>query len=153
MPGEKPEPAKMLRAIDIYLREAYGDTVPLTVGSQMAILNAWKGPFFDAPVFAQDDYRNPTRYSMRLGNRQYPHMKLVLQLSPDGKRFLLKADAHDRHICPPEGAPEYGAFRELMERNQQLVETIEKAWAAEGLPTFKTFLREDLARRQAPKGI
>ena len=145
----KPEPAQMIRAIDIYLRHAYGDTVPLTVGSQMAVLHAWKGAFYDAPVFAQDDYKSPTRYSMRLGNRHYPHMKLALQLSPDGKTFLLKADAHDRHICPPADSAEFPKFRELMEHNQQLVEAIEKEWAQEGLPTFKAFLREDIARRKA----
>jgi hypothetical protein len=36
-----------------------------------------------------------------------------------------------------------------MERNQRVSEKIETAWADQGLPTFKTYLREDLARRKS----
>jgi hypothetical protein len=35
-----------------------------------------------------------------------------------------------------------------MEENQRLSERIENDWATQGLPTFKSLLREDLARRQ-----
>jgi hypothetical protein len=34
-----------------------------------------------------------------------------------------------------------------MEHNQSLAEAIETEWARSGLPTFKQFLRQDLARR------
>jgi hypothetical protein len=34
-----------------------------------------------------------------------------------------------------------------MESNQKLAQAIEQAWADQNLHTFKTFLREDLARR------
>jgi hypothetical protein len=36
-----------------------------------------------------------------------------------------------------------------MEKNQKVVESVERAWAEGGVPTFKTYLREDLARRRA----
>jgi hypothetical protein len=36
-----------------------------------------------------------------------------------------------------------------MEANQGVAQAIEAAWATEHLPTFKTFLKEDLALRQA----
>jgi hypothetical protein len=39
-------------------------------------------------------------------------------------------------------------FAELMAKNQAIAQAIESAWADRKLPTFKTFLREDLARRQ-----
>ena len=35
-----------------------------------------------------------------------------------------------------------------MELNRQVAEEIEAAWERQGIPTFKSFLREDLARRQ-----
>jgi hypothetical protein len=40
-------------------------------------------------------------------------------------------------------------FTQLMESNQKLAESIEAAWDVSGLPTFKRYLREDLARRNS----
>jgi hypothetical protein len=138
-----------MQAIDLYLRQSYGDEPPVTVRSQLAVLKTWGGPFFRAPVFVADDQPQGKRYSMRLGNRHYPHMKLRIEPSPDGSRYLFRADSHDRHVCPPTTSPEYEAFRDLMEKNQKMVESVENAWAEAGVPTFKTYLREDLARRRA----
>ena len=39
------------------------------------------------------------------------------------------------------------AFTQLMENNQKVAQAIEQGWADQHLPTFKTYLREDLARR------
>ena len=89
---------------------------------------------------------------MRLGNAFYPHMKLTCELSPDGKMFLFKADAHDAHCCPPEGDPEYPTFRAMMDENGRIVQALEAAWEQQGLPTFKTYLKDDLARRQQGGG-
>jgi hypothetical protein len=49
----------------------------------------------------------------------------------------------------PSSAPEYTSFCELMEENQRQAEGIESAWAEAGRPTFKTYVRVNLARRQA----
>ena len=75
-------------------------------------------------------------------------MKLVLELSPDRRGYLLRADTHDKHVAPPAESPEYASFRQLMDENRAIAEAIETAWAAEGLSTFKTYLRDDLARRR-----
>src|SRR5438874_12853441 len=104
--ADKPDAGQILRALEIYLDHAYGPSLPVTVRSQMAILRAWKGEVLDAPVFAPDAHRPPTRYTMRLGNRGYPHMKVVIELAPDDSRFLFRVDAHDRHVCPPPGSAE-----------------------------------------------
>ena len=58
---------------------------------------------------------------------------------------------HDQHACPAEGSREYQAFCELMEANQKVAQAIETEWAEKGLPTFKTYLREDLAKRKASR--
>jgi hypothetical protein len=150
MAAAKPDSAQVMRAIDIYMQIAYEEqTPPVTVRSLVSTLRAWGGNFFDAPVFATDSHDPPTRYSVRLGNPFYPHMKLVFQLSPNDQQFLFRVDTHDKHCCPPASTPDYTAFCDLMDRNQRQAEAIESAWAEAGLPTFKTYLREDLAKRQA----
>jgi len=152
MAAAKPDSSQVSRAIEIYLAHAYGEaTPPVTVRSLVSTLRSWGGNFFEAPVFATDSHDPPTRYSIRLGNVYYPHMKLVFQLSPDDQQFLFRVDTHDKHCCPPGSAPEYNAFCDLMEKNQRQAEEIESAWAEAGLPTFKTYLREDLAKRQAAR--
>ena len=148
-PLSPPEREQVMQAIDIYLRNAYGEEPPVTVRSQLAVLRTWGGPFFRAPVFVADEQPQGRRYSMRLGNRHYPHMKLRIEPSPDASRYLFRADSHDRHVCPPPESPEHKAFRDLMEKNQRVVESVETAWAEAGVPTFKTYLREDLARRRS----
>mgnify|MGYP000446834360 CR=1 FL=1 len=52
----------------------------------------------------------PIRYALRLGNLSYPHMKLIIDRSPDGKGYLLRADTHDAHIQPKAGSREQAAF-------------------------------------------
>ena len=152
VPVVPPNPDDVLRAIDAYLSVAYADaTLPVPVKSQLAVLRSWKGPFFRAPVIASDGGTPPKRYSIRLGNRHYPHMKLAIERSPDGQGYLFRPDTHDTHCCPPAGHPEHAAFRKMMEQNLELATKIEAALAQQGLPTFKTYLQQDLARRQAAR--
>jgi hypothetical protein len=147
-----PNPDDVLKAVDTYIRVAYGDAAaPLTVQSQLAVLRSWKGPFFRSPVIASDGGQPPKRYSIRLGNRHYPHMKLAIERSPDGHGYLFRADTHDAHCCPPVGHPEHGAFRKMMEQNQEVASQVEAALGEQGLPTFKTYLQQDLARRAAAR--
>lgn len=150
---ERPDPSDVMRAVDTYMKVAYGDDpVPAHVRSQLAVLQTWKGDFFRSPAIASDGGTPPKRYSIRLGNRFYPHMKLAIERSPDGKAYLLRADSHDAHCCPPADRPEYAAFREMMDRNRVIASSVEEAWAAEGLMTFKAYLQRDLARRKASEG-
>lgn len=141
---------QVLRAIDIYLRQAYAHTPPAAVRARLDALRALHGAdFFSYAGFERNDSVNPSRLALRLGNALYPHMKIVIELAPDGKTTLFRADTHDRHCCPPAGSKEHAAFTELMENNQKIAQAIEAAWAVENIPTFKTFLRDDLARRKA----
>ena len=104
--------------------------------------------FFDSKSFERDATPSPpAKYNLRLGNCFYPHMKLVVESTPDGLGYMFRADTHDKHIRPAPDSKEYAMFTELMANNQKLSEQIEAAWEAAGLPTFKQYLREDLARR------
>ena len=145
---DPPDPAVVNQAIETYLKFAYEGDPPAAVRSALATLHAWGGKYYACPVFTKDTATPPDRYSMRLGNRYYPHMKLVIQRASDGQTFLFRADTHDKHICPPAGTPEHAEFSGLMARNQEIAQAIESAWVEQGLPTFKSWLREDLARRQ-----
>ena len=147
--ASKPDPALVQRAIDVYVKVAYPDGPPLAVQSMLATERTWAGHLTDAPVFVKDDQKNTTKWSMRLGNTTYPHMKLIVERAPDGNGHLFRADAHDAHCCPPQGTPEHAAFRELMTRNQEVVSKIEKAWGEAGVPTMKTYLQADLAKRKS----
>jgi len=151
MPAAPPPPSQVWQAIETYLKLAYDGAPPLEVRSRLDALREARDvkSFYESPIFQRDLHTPPTRYTLRLGNRWYPHMKLSLDLSPDDKEFLLRADTHDRHVCPAPKSPDYAAYCEMMEKNQGLAEAIDAAWAQQGLRTFKTYLREDLARRTA----
>jgi hypothetical protein len=144
-----PEPAQVHKAIDIYLAHAYPTAPPLTVRSLLNLLKTWAGEFYASPAFARTGEKECARLTVRLGNHAYPHMKLALEPAPDGQTYLFKADSHDKHLCPAQNSPDYGAFMDLREKNQKIVEKIEQAWAQAGVPTFKTYLQADLARRGA----
>jgi len=149
MIGDLPHPTMVWNAIDAYLRCAYeGGDPPLAVRKRLETLRAAgeNGAFFASSAFERD--ANSKKYSLRLGNRFYPHMKLSIDERPDQQGFLFRADTHDRHICPAPGSKDHGAFCQLMEKNQQLAQSIETTWQDGGLPTFKTYLKQDLVRRQ-----
>jgi hypothetical protein len=139
-----------LKAIDIYLSHAYTSQPPSPVRAKLETLRALPPEaFYKSSVFERDSVNNPSKLSLRLGNNLYPHMKLTIERSPDKSGFLFRADSHDSHCCPAPESREHGEFCALMDRNQKIAQAIEAAWAEEHLPTFKTFLRDDLAKRKA----
>jgi hypothetical protein len=136
------------RAIDVYLAHAYSGPVPTAVRARLEALRALPAQdFYTSPLFERDKPDASAKLSLRLGNRFYPHMKLTIERAPDGSRYLFRADTHDSHCCPAESSREYGVFCQLMSQNQAMAQAIETAWAQQQLPTFKTYLRDDLARR------
>lgn len=157
---ERPAPATVWRAVELYLAAAYpapadgatsGPTVPSAVKTRLQNLrSAPEADFWQSPTFERDspDPQSVTRYALRLGNRAYPHMKLIVHRAPAGGGYLLRADTHDAHCRPDPGSKEYGVFCALMDQNRVIAESIESAWERADLPTFKKFLRDDLARRQ-----
>jgi hypothetical protein len=174
MAWHKPDPPLVWRAIATYLSCAFDGPpnahdvpagTPSAVRSRLESLRlAPPATFFDSPVFERDAPPaaaaaagsgaapgHPTRFSLRLGNRAYPHMKLVIDRAPDGRGHLFRADTHDGHCRPAAGSRDYAVFCKLMDVNRELADRIESAWEAQGIPTFKSFLREDLARRSAQR--
>src|SRR4051794_3140616 len=95
MRNPEPDHADVMKAIDTYLKLAHPQQVPMVVQSMLSTLKSWGGKFFRCPVFVRDINDPPRRYSMRLGNSFYPHMKMVIEVSPDDQQWLYKADTHD----------------------------------------------------------
>ncbi|RYG69921.1 hypothetical protein EON80_08900 [bacterium] len=74
-------------------------------------------------------------------------MKLVIEPAPDGAGHLFRADTHDAHCLPSPTSNEYAAVNALIESNGRIANAIETAWLNAGLPTFRGYLKADLARR------
>lgn len=150
MSWQRPSPAEVWKAVETYLRVAYEREPPSAVRARLDTLRAApEADFYDSAVLEPEPKLDPTRYSLRLGNRFYPHMKLAIEQAPDGQGYLFHANTHDQHCCPAPQSRDYAPFCQLMEANQKMAQTIETQWEAQRLPTFKTFLKADLARRKA----
>jgi hypothetical protein len=143
-----PPVSDVWKAIETYLRLAYPGAQPSAVRARMRTLRSLPDEdFFASDIFEKDSREHPNRWCLRLGNSLYPHMKLCINRRPDKRGFVFRADTHDRHCCPPPGTREYGHFCELMNKNQHMAQEIESAWEAQHLPTFKSYLKQDLANR------
>jgi hypothetical protein len=143
----KPTRAEVLRAVEVYLSVAYSDEPPSAVRARLDTLRSvLDEDFYDSAVFERERAPRPTWYKLRLGNPFYPHMRMTIERSPDGRGYLFRADTHDRHCAPAPKSRDYSPFCKLMERNQLLAQQIEAAWEAQGIPTFRRYLHEDVAR-------
>lgn len=150
MAWTRPLADELWRAIEVYLAIAYaGKPVPPAVQTRLEPVRsaATDDERYACKSFERDASDPPRRYSVRLGNASYPHMKLVIEAAPDGVGHLFRADTHDAHCLPPETSKEYAMVRALIESNQKLAGQIETAWGEAGVPTFRTYLKQDLARR------
>jgi hypothetical protein len=155
-------PAHIFRqALDLYLGLAYPGGAPAEVQARLA-------PLRDLPADASVPLNllehgvpdSTASLAVRLGQPMYPHMKLVIDPCPHaaaraagastcrGYDFLFRADAHDQHLHAPPGSPDAAWLASVRQSNKELVEKIEAAWSGAGLPTFKDYLRHQLAARK-----
>jgi hypothetical protein len=142
---ERPAPEDVWRAVDAYLAQAYDAAPPAPVAERLSRLRAVpEAAFYDCESFERGD----DRYSLRLGNRFYPHMQLVV-MGVRGGRALVRVDTHDRHFLDLVDASE--ALTEMMARNEAIARAIEAAWSASGLFTSREHLRDQVARFRAAR--
>jgi len=146
MTWERPVPDEVWRAVEAYLAIAYADGPPPPVAERLSRLRAaGQALFYDCDVFE----RSGDGYALRLGNRFYPHMKLVVQAASDG-RSLFRADTHDRHFLDMVDSSD-PHLTKLMARNEAIARAIEDAWSARGLFTMRDDLREQIAQWRASR--
>ena len=87
------------------------------------------------------------RYSLRLGNRNYPFMKLLLQEHLVPGEFYFSVDTHDQMEIRPD-FPDYEAWMAVRRFNRDLKRRIEEGFQAAGLDTcarLRELLTEDCA--------
>jgi CheY-like chemotaxis protein len=89
------------------------------------------------------------RYSMRLGNRNYPFMKLVLQEHLLAGEYFFAVDTHDQMQIKPD-YPDYEAWMAVRRFNRELKRRIECAFSDAGLETAACLGRELRQRAGAP---
>ncbi len=87
------------------------------------------------------------RHSLRLGNRNYPFMKLVIQEHLIEGEFYFTVDTHDQMMEIRPDYPDYEPWMRVKRFNLKLKSEIEAAFEAEGIPTLASLrnLTESLA--------
>lgn len=130
------------RAVGIYLDLAYGGSaVPRRLPN--LALPASAKPAEILALFAKDvvadGEQRRVRYTLRLGNRNYPFMKLVLQEHLLRGEFIFGVDTHDEMEIKPD-FPDYEAWLAVRRFNRKLKLDIEAQLAAEGIPTAAALL-------------
>lgn len=89
------------------------------------------------------------RYALRMGNRNYPCMKMVLEEILYPSEFFFYVDTHDDVDLDPD-TPEYEAWQELRAYNRELKSRIEAAWWNAGIATIRD-LKDLLSERANPE--
>src|SRR4051812_40375567 len=100
---QRPAPRIVWKAVTAYLALAYDGApdagglptaTPSAVRSRLETLRSTPDDaFYDSPVFerptagketpGKDSREAPVKYALRLGNRDYPHMKFIIDRAPD----------------------------------------------------------------------
>lgn len=149
----KPEELRtetLSRALDVYLEVAYG-TASGARDRPDRDLAADAAPEEILGLFqnceTEIDGRTSASYALRLGNRNYPFMKLVLQEHIVHGELFFGVDTHDDMNIDPD-YPDYDDWMQLRAFNRQLKQEIESRFALAGLPTAAT-IRDICERRSA----
>lgn len=159
-PERGPEPdqlreASLRRAIELYLAIAYpGGELPAPVRRRLE----WPAADDLATLLASPPFEkagkargtNSPIYALRLGNYQYPHMKMQVQSWPIPQGFILSVNTHDQVMALEPDSADAEGFRRVQAENQRLKEQIELAWDRAGLPTFVRYLRDYIASQMPP---
>ena len=117
-------PSHVRRAVDIYMRLAWGaapDARPSFDPKRLEGLETMQEVFAlcDTPQSPPGE-RNAASYSLRLGNRRYPFMKFVIQEYLVDREYFFSVDTHDDHFQLDADDPDRPAWLELREFNRVL---------------------------------
>ena len=148
-----PTSQQIRQAIELYLVEAYGRRPPAAAAKLMPSkrLDVECYLMSDSVERTPADAKLPDvrSFVLRLGNAQYPHMKLRLSRPPHHGAYVFSIDSHDAFLHVPANSPERPALEKLKRHNAAIAAAVCHAWEAAGLPTEKGFLRRQL--REAKK--
>lgn len=130
--------AQRLRsAVDLYLQLAYPHGLPSRVKLPSALDTSDDVDEILSGFLNETRTSGPIpvrRFALRLGNEQYPFMKLVLQEYLLADEFVFVVDTHDDMDIKP-NYPDYERWQALRESNAKLRERIEATWREADLDT------------------
>ena len=133
------------QAIEIYVATAYETSpIPVTVKSRLVLFTDYTGDDLAGMlshevverVASETGPRTIASYAIRLGNPQYPYMKLtLLRIGSDDFRFTV--DAHDQDFELEPADRDALRAHELQEHNSRLKREIESLWRDAGIPAVE----------------
>lgn len=150
-----PTARQIRQAIEGYIEVAYGGHMPDRIGELLP-----SGDFVPAEWLMSDSVeRDPSgaplpavrSFAVRLGNSQYPHMKLRISLPPRDRVYLFSVDSHDGFLQASAGSPDYAALEALKAFNSSVASVVTAAWEAEGLMTERNYLRHKISQVRLKK--
>ena len=146
--------ATVRKAISIYLDLAYGSAAKPRQAVDLDLPEESDADavlcLFQKEVAEEIPGHACVRYTIRLGNRNYPFMKLLLQEHLVAGEFFFAVDTHDDMDIKPD-FPDYEAWMAVQRFNTGLKKKIEAQFGAEGLHTAAT-IRSIVAKRGAAPG-
>jgi hypothetical protein len=141
------------RAIKLFVQYAYCDGVlPDALQQRLTALETDRPlpELLDNPPFEHYLSESPFRctvYAIKLGSTHYPHLKMEIRPFPNDLGFFFWVDTHDQFGAFDEKMRGYADWCKLGQRNRELKQTIESAWAEHHLPTFAQAFQENASRQ------
>jgi CheY-like chemotaxis protein len=150
---EETQVAMVMKAVDVYLKIAWGDRA----ADRASKLDFSADQSIGEALERFEDERKVgklRKYSLRLGNPRYGNMKLLFQELLVRDKFFFAVDTHDEVFVDASWA-DFDQWISLKQQNSDLKEQIERAWEQVGIPTIMSVVREIEAETrlaEAPKG-
>ncbi|MDA0839256.1 MAG: response regulator [Planctomycetota bacterium] len=151
-------PGQFRRAVEIYLNQAYGEVeLPQRVRKRLEFIPKTEliQEILAADSFEvdkPDESRCEPCFRLRLGNRRYPHMKLVVQRISE-QRFVYSVDTHDQHFDVPANSEEEDGLKKLRDFNGELKQRIEHCWRDHQITTFSGLLSSEMESKERAEGL
>lgn len=148
-----PSAEQIIRAVELYLERAYAAPPPGI--EQRLPANPDVGAYLMGRCVERDPSDAPLEqvrsFALRLGNDQYPHMKLRFSRPPRGDFFVFSVDSHDAFLSAPVGSADYEPLEALKRHNAKLADAIVAAWEGAGLLTERSYMRQKLQQARDRK--
>lgn len=138
------------RAVSVYWGMAYGDSGAMPNFADRKVEGTDQVLALFKKKVVETSGQHCTCYTIRLGNRNYPFMKLLLQEHLIAGEYYFAVDTHDEMEIKPD-YPDYQAWMKVLRFNQDLKRDIEAGFASVGLDT-SACIREMAIKRTVGEG-
>ncbi|MCY2929386.1 MAG: hypothetical protein NTV86_07790 [Planctomycetota bacterium] len=154
-PRQLPGADQIRLAVELYLARAYPGGAPAPAREFLVPEHARAEEWLMNALTERDPPDAPLSevrsFVLRIGNEQYPHMKVRISCPPLERSYLFSVDAHDACLQVPPTSPDYAPLEELKRYNARLVAAVTAAWDAASLPTERNYLRWKIAQSKGKR--